>query len=168
MISILRSAPLRRVAAFCLFLSVCIASFAGLTRPGVANDVEELKGSWSGRGRITFNDGKSENIHCTAYYSGGRNELRMAIQCKSEKSPIHIRSRLRISGTRATGEWEERTYNASGSAKGRISGDHISLNVTGGGFEGTMSVSFGARKHNVSITTKGISMRGAKLSFSRR
>lgn len=168
MISIPRSAPLRRAAAFCLFLSVCIASFAGLTRPGVAGDVDELKGSWSGRGRIAFNDGKSENIHCTAYYSGGKNELRMAIQCRSEKSPIHIRSRLRISGTRATGEWEERTYNASGSASGRISGDHMSLKVAGGGFEGTMSVSFGARSHSVSIATKGISMRTANVSFSRR
>ncbi len=127
-----------------------------------------LAGSWGGSGRITYTDGSSEGIRCTAYYSGGGNELRMAIQCKSDKNPIHIRSRLRIDGSRASGEWEERTFNASGAATGSVGGSSMSLAVSGGGFTGSMSVSFSKSSHSVTIATKGIAMSRATMSFSRR
>lgn len=130
--------------------------------------VATLSGGWSGSGRITYTDGSSEGIHCTAYYSGGGNDLTMAIQCKSERNPIHIRSRLRISGSRASGEWEERTFNASGSASGSVSSSNISLHVSGGGFSGSMTVNFSRSSHSVAISTEGIAMRRATISFSRR
>lgn len=130
--------------------------------------VAPLIGSWSGSGRITYTDGSSEGIHCSAYYSGGGSDLSMAIQCKSDRNPIHIRSRLRISGSRATGSWEERTFNASGSASGNIGSSSMNLSVSGGGFTGSMAVSFSRSSHSVTINTQGIAMRRASISFSRR
>jgi hypothetical protein len=130
--------------------------------------VSTLLGTWSGNGRITYTDGSSEGIHCNAYYSGGGSELRMAIQCKSDKNPIHIRSQLRIDGNRATGSWEERTFNASGTASGSVSGGSMSLNIGGGGFSGTMSVSFGKSSHSVTISTQGIAMSRATMTFTKR
>ena len=130
--------------------------------------VATLAGSWGGSGRITYTDGSSESISCSAFYTGSDNELRMAIQCRSEKNPIHIRSRLRIDGKRASGDWEERTFNASGSASGSVGGSNLSLNVSGGGFSWTMSVSFSKASHSVTISTQGISMSRATMQMSRR
>lgn len=127
-----------------------------------------LVGTWGGSGRITYTDGSSEGIRCTAYHSGGGSELRMVIQCRSDKNPIHIRSSLRISGNRASGQWEERTFNASGTASGTVGGGSMSLSISGGGFSGSMSVSFGQASHTVSISTQGVAMRRATMSFSRR
>lgn len=163
---------LARTAAVAGF---AMASFAmacvGLARVAPASaqsPTSALIGSWSGNGRITYTDGSTEGIRCTAYYSGGGTELGMAIQCNSDKNPIHIRSKLRISSGRASGEWEERTFNASGSASGTATASNIALSINGGGFSGSMAVAYGGSSHTVSITTQGIAMSRASISFSRR
>lgn len=130
--------------------------------------IATLVGSWSGSGRITYTDGSSESIRCTAYYTGSGRDLNMAIQCRSEKNPVNIRSKLRIEGSRASGEWEERTFNASGSASGNVGNNSMRLDVAGGGFKGNMSVSFTQSSHDLIITTEGIAMKRATMSFSRK
>lgn len=146
-----------------------VASAAPQVAYGATSQViSTLSGGWGGSGRISYTDGSSENISCSAYYTGSGNELRMAIQCRSDKNPIHIRSRLRIDGSRASGDWEERTFNASGSASGSVGSSSMSLNVSGGGFTGTMSVSFSKSSHTVTITTQGVAMSRATMRFSRR
>jgi hypothetical protein len=137
-------------------------------RAAGSDAVQTLIGSWGGSGRITYTDGSSESLRCNAYYTGGGSTLNMAIQCKSDKNTIHVRSKLRVDGARASGEWEERTFNASGTASGRVDGSSLSLSLGGGGFTGTMSVSFSKSSHDVSISTQGIAMRRATMSFSRR
>lgn len=151
--------------------AVCAATLLMLVSPAEAASLgaaDDLIGSWSGSGRINYTDGTSEAIHCNAYYTGEGKELRMAIQCKSDKNPINIRSQLRIDGGRASGTWEERTFNASGTASGSVGSSNMSLSVTGGGFSGTMSVSFGKSSHRVSISTQGIAMSRATMNFKKR
>lgn len=130
--------------------------------------VGTLVGSWGGSGRIQYTDGSSEAIRCSAYYTGGSNTLNMVIQCKSDKNPIHIRSKLHIDGSHASGDWEERTFNASGTVSGKVNPDSMSLNISGGGFDGSMSVSFSKTSHTVNVTTKGIAMSRANMNFGRR
>lgn len=127
-----------------------------------------LSGGWRGSGRVIYTDGSAENINCSAYYTKSGRDLRMAIQCRSEKNPIHIRSVLRIDGRRASGEWEERTFNAAGSASGSVRDGSISLDVSGGGFAGTMSISYSQSSHTVAISTQGIAMKSATMRFSRQ
>ena len=166
MVSMLRSVVRAVSIVTAVVLAVVLSMQAGnAAQPEV---VGALAGSWGGSGRITYTDGSSEGISCSAFYSGAGNELRMAIQCRSDKNPIHIRSKLRIDGKRATGDWEERTFNASGSASGTADGSSLSLNVSGGGFSGTMSVSFSKSSHSVTISTKGIAMSRATMQMSRR
>jgi len=132
--------------------------------PGLGN----LVGSWSGSGRLHYTDGSSEGIRCTAYYTLHSSAFSLAIQCRSETNPIHIRSKLSASGNRLSGDWEERTFNAAGTATGTLSGDRIHLNVGGGGFTGSMTVSIGRATHSVRIETKGIAMSRATMDFRKR
>lgn len=151
--------------------AMAIAAGLTMTAPAQAADssaVATLVGNWGGSGRIHYTDGSTETIRCTAYYTGGGNELHMAIQCQGQGNPIHMRSRLKIDGARASGSWEERTFNASGDATGKAGGDSVSLNLTGGGFSGSMAVSFSKSQHSVNITTQGIGMTKASISFNRR
>jgi len=130
--------------------------------------VATLAGTWGGTGRISYTDGSSEGIRCNAYYTAGGNQLTMAIQCKSDSNAIHVRSNLRIDGSRVSGDWEERTFNASGNGSGRVDGNSMSLNLTGGGFSGSMSVNFSKATHGVTISTQGIAMSRATMTFTRR
>ena len=153
-------------------IAATVVALGALTMPDTAvaagsDAVSTLAGSWRGSGRLRYADGRAENIHCTANYTGGGNELRMAIQCKSDSNPIHLRSKLRIDGGHASGEWEERTFNASGTASGSAGPGSLRLSVSGGGFNGTMNVSYSKSAHTVSISTQGIAMSGATISFSR-
>ncbi len=149
-----------------LALAAILASGA-VTAARSADAVSTLAGSWSGSGRLHYTDGRAESIHCTASYTGGGNELRMAIQCKSETNPIHLRSRLKITGGKASGEWEERTFNASGEATGTSADGTLKLAVSGGAFTGTMTVTYGKSEHAIAITTQGIGMSRASISFKR-
>jgi hypothetical protein len=158
--------PRRIRLGLAALLAAAVPSHAALAAE--ASAIQTLSGSWGGSGRISYTDGSSESIRCTAYYTGGGSALKMAIQCKSESNSIHVRSQLRFSGNRASGEWEERTFNASGSASGQVGGSSMSLSLGGGGFSGTMSVSFSSQAHSVTITTQGIAMNRATMSFSRR
>jgi hypothetical protein len=147
-----------------MWLAVLTAMASTQADPGLGN----LVGSWSGSGRLHYTGGSSEGIRCTAYYTLQSSAFSLAIQCRSEKNPIHIRSKLKISGKRLSGDWEERTFNAAGTATGTVSGDRINLNVDGGGFTGSMTVSIGRATHSVRIETKGIAMSRATMDFRKR
>jgi hypothetical protein len=90
----------------------------------------------------------------------------MAIRCQSESSSVEIRSKLSLSGSRISGTWEERTFNASGTASGSASGDRISLSIAGG-VSGSMQVSFSGSRQSVSISTQNIALKSVTISLSR-
>ncbi len=119
---------IRRAALFLLATAAMIGLFiAAPSQPVVANPspFDTLLGSWRGSGTVQLDSGK-ERLSCNAYYTGGGNSLGMAIRCTSDSSKVEIRSKLSLSGNRITGNWEERTYNASGSASGTASSGRIS------------------------------------------
>lgn len=156
----------------CVTAAIAFAVGVGGVAPAAAaaegDSVASLLGSWGGSGRVHYTDGSSQNITCTGHYTGGGNDLSMAIQCKSDTTPIHIRSKLHVNGGRASGQWEERTYNAAGNATGSFAPGKLNVRLAGGGFSGSMSVSFSKSSQSISVSTQGIGMSRASISFSRR
>lgn len=125
-----------------------------------------LLGSWRGTGQIRLANGQSERLSCNAYYTGGGSSLGMAIRCKSESSNVEIRSKLSQTSGRVSGTWEERTFNASGSASGRATPGRISLQIRGG-VTGSMQVSYSRSRQSVSISTQGIALQSVSITLSR-
>jgi hypothetical protein len=70
-------------------------------------------------------------------------------------------------GETLAGTWEERTFNASGEASGRVAGDKMSLSVSGGGFSGSMSVAHAGSRQVVTIKTQGTKMRSVNATLTR-
>jgi hypothetical protein len=164
-IAILLPIPFRLLAALALTAFFSTTPWPA-PRASAAGVFDTLLGSWRGSGQIRLTDGRSERLKCNAYYTGGGSQLGMAIRCQSESSNVEIRSKLSQSGGRISGTWEERTFNASGTASGQASGRNISLQISGG-VRGTMNVSYSGSRQSVSISTQGIALQSVTIALTR-
>ncbi len=152
---------LRLMAVLALMASFLLAP----SSHAATNPFDTLLGSWRGSGQILLSDGRRERLTCNAYYTGGGSQLGMAIRCQSESSNVEIRSKLSLSGSRISGTWEERTFNAEGTASGSASGGRISFQISGG-VTGTMQVSYSGSRQSVAISTQG-ALRSVTIDLSR-
>src|SRR5215471_2127256 len=164
MTSKIRRTTLRLLAAVALTAPIVLAQ-SGPTEAD-AGPFDTLLGSWRGSGQMELSEGKTERLKCNAYYTGGGSRLGVAIRCQSEISNIEFRSKLSQSGGRINGTWEERTYNAEGTASGQATSGNINLAISGG-VTGSMLVSFGASRQSVSISTEGIALKGVSIDLTR-
>ena len=128
-----------------------------------------MSGFWSGPGRIEFDAAQSEALRCKAYYTTKEpsDHLSMAIHCAGASYKIELRAQLTAQGNKLSGSWEERSFNASGTARGHIDDKTVSLVVDGGGFHATMLVVHDSAKQSVSITTQGIGLKKVDVSLNR-
>jgi hypothetical protein len=139
----------------------------GAVTAPAATSFDGLLGTWSGSGQVRYQSGNTEGIRCNAYYAGGGPKLGLAIRCKSASSDIEIRGALTHQGGKVSGTWEERTFNASGEASGQMAAGGMNLSITGGGFSGTMSVSYSGPRQTVAITTQGIPMKSVSVTLTK-
>ena len=149
--------------------SVVVAMVACSSAVGApaATSFDGLLGTWSGSGQVRYQSGDTEGIRCNAYYTGGGPKLGLAIRCKSASNDIEIRGALTHQGEKVSGTWEERTFNASGEASGRMAAGRMNLSITGGGFSGSMSVSYGGPRQTIAITTQGIPMKSVNVTLTK-
>jgi hypothetical protein len=131
---------------------------------------EVVKGSWVGGGALNFKDGRHEELTCNAYYtsSGDGDALTTALRCSGPSGKFELRSHLSYAGGKVNGNWEERTYNASGEASGTLNPGNLRLNFHGG-VAGSMTVSFSDKSQTVSIaiTTAEVPVKGMQFDFKR-
>jgi hypothetical protein len=129
---------------------------------------DQLAGTWSGKGKVTFEGGSSEIIACTAYYvsrdSGAG--LGLAIRCASSSFKTQIRSNLRYANGKISGQWEERNFNAAGDASGVVTAEGMSLRITGA-ITGSIAIIQAGTKQSVSISTSGSGLSGVSIGLSR-
>ncbi|MGH6735881.1 MAG: hypothetical protein ACRECX_07350 [Methyloceanibacter sp.] len=157
---------IRKAAPFLLATAALVGLF--ITTPSQkveASPFDTLLGSWRGSGQVQLNTGP-ERLSCNAYYTGGGSQLGMAIRCTSGQSKVEIRSKLSLSGNKITGNWEERTYNAAGTASGTASPGRISISVSGT-VRGSMIVNFSKSSQSVSISTSGSPLQKVSINLTR-
>jgi hypothetical protein len=159
----LRSAILRLVVIATGALPLIVPTGPSKADPSPFNT---LLGSWGGSGEIQLDKGRKERIKCNAYYTGGGSDLGLAIRCQSDNYKIEIRSKLSYSGGRLSGNWEERTFNASGTASGTASPNKISLAIKGG-VSASMLVNYTKSSQNVNISVHGVALQGVRISLAR-
>lgn len=128
-----------------------------------------IAGYWKGPGNIEFDAGASEALACKAYYGAApqANRLSIVLRCASPSNKIELRAKLALEGVRLTGTWEERTFNASGTATGQAADGKISLTIDGGGFTATMLVLQEGGKQSVSITAQGVAFKAVNVVLNR-
>lgn len=129
---------------------------------------DSLAGTWSGSGTASFDGGKTESLRCKGYYTngGGGANLGLSIRCANASAKVELRANLSYANGNVSGDWEERTYNQSGTVAGKASSNKITLAISGG-ISGTMQVSFSGGSQQVSVSTGGPTLKGINISLSR-
>ncbi len=168
----MRLFEVERVGRRVRYWTAAVIGLAGLVLAGVqAVDAQQaasrLVGTWSGNGAVSFADGQRELISCRAYYTKQSAELGMAFRCASPSYKIEIRSTLDVQGGQVSGDWEERTFNARGNVAGAASSDSLDLKVTGGGFEGEMTVRHSGGVQTVEIDARGLRLKNVSVRLAR-
>ena len=79
---------------------------------------------------------------------------------------MEIRSKLSLSGNQLSGNWEERTYNASGAASGTANPGKLNIRVSGS-IRGSMVVNYSRSSQSVSISTSGSPLQGVSIRLTR-
>lgn len=145
------------------------ASILLMSAAEAASPFTTLHGTWSGSGRIEFENGQSERLRCTAYYTStnGGNALGLAIRCASPSNRIEVRGRLNYHDGQVSGVWEERSFNASGTASGQASSNRLSLRLAGA-IPGSMNVNVSKSRQSVAINTQASGFRAIRVGLSRR
>jgi hypothetical protein len=129
--------------------------------------LDALAGTWRGSGKISFEDGGTEDITCNGYYKGAGN-LSIVIRCKGNASSFELRSKLESNGDKVSGSWEERTFNATGDASGKASPGKLNVQFSGS-LTGSLDLSFSdsSQSVTVSVGTQGSGIKGVRVSFNR-
>lgn len=131
------------------------------------NPFHTLAGTWSGQGTAKFDNGKKESLRCKGYYTNASStDLGLSIRCANASSKLELRAKLNYSNGKVSGNWEERTYNQSGTVSGKASGNRIRLAIHGG-IQGSMSVAVSGRTHSVVVSTAGPTLTGINISMAR-
>lgn len=150
-----------------LALAAMAIAAAAFTAPASAGVLAGLVGSWGGGGTATFEGGTREKLRCNGYYKGAGSDLSMVIRCASPSgAKIELRGTVKESGGRVSGQWEERTYNATGVLSGSAAEGSLKAGISGA-ITGSMSVAFSSGSQTVSISTTGTALRTVNISFSR-
>ena len=143
-------------------------SLAGRPAQAADNPFPHLAGSWNGSGTASLEGGKTESLRCKGYYTagGGGQSLGLSIRCANASSKVELRANLNYADGNVSGDWEERTYNQSGTVSGKASATRLNLSITGG-IEGSLNVSLSGANHSVSVLTGGSTLKGINISMSR-
>ncbi|MGA9444558.1 MAG: hypothetical protein WBV18_14250 [Methyloceanibacter sp.] len=158
--------PLIRKAARVLLATALAGVFMSTpSQLASASAVDGLLGSWRGSGTAKYTSG-SERLSCNAYFRGGGSSLGLSVICNSPTSKVHIRSNLRVSGSKVSGSWEERTFNAAGRASGSVTPGRLSIRISGT-VNGSMTINYTKSRQSVSISMTGTSLRGVSMALNR-
>src|SRR5262249_33534823 len=110
--------------------------------------------------------GSSEQMRCIATYfvESNGSAVRQNLRCASQGYKIDAITNLKVSEGRVSGAWEERTWATTGSIKGNVSGDGVSLMLDGPGFRAAMAVKTSNCSQSISITPRGYEI--ARISMN--
>lgn len=153
------------VAQFAAAITACLLTFSAAAAD---NPFPSLAGTWSGSGTATMEGGKTESLRCKGYYTNGSGgaALGLSIRCANASAKVELRANLNYANGAISGDWEERTYNQSGTVSGKASATKMNLAITGG-IDGSMSVTVAGGRHSVSVLTGGPTLKGINISMSR-
>ena len=156
------------IVAAALFAVLSIETLPFARSSAWAANFSSINGAWRGSGRLRLEDGTSELLRCRAYYTpkDGGQRLGMAVRCASTSYKFEFRSRLLLEGTRVTGSWEERNFNAEGDIAGTFKPGELSLKATGA-IETGMHVTYNETRQTVKMVGDFGTFKDMTLSFNK-
>lgn len=114
-----------------------------------------LAGWWGGKGRLSFKDGKTEDVKCRATYfvKDGGKRLKQNVRCATASGRIEVKSKVTHLAGKIAGTWEETAYNMSGALRGDVTPRGFRVSVDGGdiGLNANMEIVVREREQIIEI-----------------
>lgn len=151
-------------------IAASVVSVLVLASTGVrADPIADLTGYWSGAGSVTLSNGNTERVKCAVTYkvTDGGAQVRQSMRCASQDYSINASADLRIKGQQVTGNWEEKTYAATGEITGRYTGNAFVLSIKGGNFTAAMNVALSDCKQSISISPQGLDVTRVSIGLGK-
>jgi hypothetical protein len=157
--------PRAAAAAVGLALLVALAPATAT----LAGPIEDMTGYWSGTGTIRLSGKETERVKCVAIYRVGKGgtEIKQTLRCASADYNINAAAELRVNGARVSGNWEEKTYSATGDVAGRYTGSSFVLSIKGQNFTAGMNVGLSSCKQSINITPQGLDVRRISMNLAK-
>jgi hypothetical protein len=149
-------------------IALTMSAFAVAPPLQAAEPFDTLAGNWRGVGRVMLPSGQSEHLTCKAYYTmkDGGAGLGLALQCASAGNKIDLRATLANDGKTISGNWEERSFNSTGTVSGAAEASKIDLLIDGT-LKATMSITLEGESQLISIATDGTGFKSVDLELLR-
>ena len=146
---------------------ICVA-LAGVGS-ATAGPIDDLTGYWTGNGSVALSNGSTERVKCAVIYkvSEGGSQIRQTMRCASADYKIDALANLRVKGAHVSGDWEERTYSATGQISGRFTGSNFVLSIQGANFSAAMNVSLSNCKQSINISPQGLEVSRISLGLAK-
>jgi hypothetical protein len=139
-------------------LSVCAAGAFGVHGAFAACSdeasalIKKLDGSWRGSGTVKPIGGAQERISCRVRYRSSGVKIDQNISCAGTDYHFEASANVSCDDDSVNGSWTESVANNTGSARGKISGDRLTLQVSGPNFSGHFNVQVTGTRHSLTIT----------------
>lgn len=114
--------------------------------------IKKLDGSWRGSGTVKPIGGTEERISCRVRYRTSGSKVEQNISCAGTDYRFEAAADVSCNDNSISGSWSESVANNTGSASGKISGDRLSIEVTGPNFNGHFNVQVTGARHSLTIT----------------
>lgn len=136
---------------------------------GAASPIDDMAGYWSGAGSVLLSNGKTEKVKCAVTYkvTEGGTQIKQSMRCASADYSINAAADLKVKGAQVTGNWEERTYSATGEVTGKYTGSAFTLAIKGGNFTASMNVSLSNCKQSISIAPQGLEVNKITIGLAK-
>jgi hypothetical protein len=134
-----------------------------------AGPIEDLTGYWTGAGTVVLTNGDTERVKCAVVYKvgAGGTQIKQTLRCASAAYSISGAAELRVNGAQVSGNWEEKTYSATGEVAGRYTGSSFVLSIKGANFTAGMNVGLSSCKQSISITPHGLDVRRISMNLAK-
>ena len=134
-----------------------------------AGPIEDLSGYWTGAGTVLLTNGSTERVKCAVIYKvgGGGTQIKQTMRCASADYNINAAAELRVNGAQVSGNWEEKTYSATGDVAGRYTGSSFVLSIKGQNFTAGMNVGLSSCKQSINITPQGLDVRRISMNLAK-
>jgi hypothetical protein len=134
-----------------LILGATLTSPGEAASPAPGDPFEQLKGDWTGGGRVILGDGTTKKVTCSAKYKVAGSNVTQTLHCTGNDYEINTTLKVADKGGKIKGSWNESVYAASGSVTGTAKGNLVHALIAGDKFSGRMSIKLTDKGHTINV-----------------
>ena len=138
--------------------------------PAMAGPFDRFNGRWAGWGRITLDNGNSQNMKCVSVYRIGKGgaSASQSFRCTSDGYRFDAKANYKASGRTVSGTWTEAIYAMQGTIAAKLTASGFQGSIRSNTFAGRIKVSHsGHCRQTLVVSPRQIEVRSLTVDLKR-